>query len=179
MKRKAPEQIMALMTRDIDIEPIISPTPQKDLNAFQISFTAQNPHIAQQITSTLTSLFIQENLKSREEQAANTTGFLHQRTEETKKRLEVQEQRLRDFKMQNLGDLPEQQSGNLGVLSGLQSQLQTTAANLSRAQEQRVYLQSLLSGYESLASQEVPPAVWRLPGRCPEPPLRWRLHRPN
>ena len=157
-KRKAPEQIMALMLRDIDIEPIISPTPQRDLNAFQISFTAQDPQIAQQITSTLTSLFIQENLKSREEQATNTTGFLHQRTEEAKKRLEVQEQRLRDFKMQNLGELPEQQQGNLGVLSGLQSQLQTTAANLSRAQEQRVYLQSLLSGYESLASQEVPPA---------------------
>ena len=34
-KRKAPEQIMALMLRDIDIEPIISGTPQKDLNAFQ------------------------------------------------------------------------------------------------------------------------------------------------
>ena len=157
-KGKAPEEIIALMVRDIDVAPVASASPQRDLNAFQISFTAGDPHIAQQITSTLTSLFIQENLKSREEQAANTTGFLHQRTEDAKKKLEVQEQKLRDFKMQNLGELPEQQQGNLGVLAGLQSQLQTTAANLSRAQEQRVYLQSLLSGYESLAAQEIPPA---------------------
>ena len=155
-KRKAPEQIMALMLRDIDIEPIISPTPQKDLNAFQISFTTEDPHVAQAVTSTLTSLFIQENLQTREEQATNTTGFLHQRMEDSKKKLEVQEQRLRDFKMQYLGELPEQQQGNLGVLAGLQSQLQSTAATLSRAQEQRVYLQSLLSGYEAMASNDVP-----------------------
>ena len=155
-KRKAPEQIMALMLRDIDIEPIISATPDKDLNAFQISFTTEDPHVAQEVTSTLTSLFIQENLTTREEQAANTTGFLHQRMEDSKKKLEAQEQRLRDFKMQYLGELPEQQQGNLGVLGSLQSQLQSTAASLSRAQEQRVYLQSLLSGYEAMASRDVP-----------------------
>ena len=155
-KRRAPEQIMAMMLRDIDIEPINSGIPQKDLNAFRISFTAEDPHVAQGVTSTLTSLFIQENLRSREEQAVNTTGFLHQRMEVAKKQLEVQEQRLREFKMQNLGELPEQQQGNLGVLASLQAQLQTTAAGLSRAQEQRVYLESLLNGYQAMATQDIP-----------------------
>lgn len=155
VKRSAPEQIMDLMLRDIDIEPINSGMQQRDLNAFRISFTSEDPHIAQEVTSTLTSLFIQENLKTREEQAANTTGFLHQRMEDAKKKLEVLEQRLRDFKMQNLGELPEQQQGNLGVLSSLQAQLQTTAASLSRAQEQRVYLESLLNGYEAMTAQDV------------------------
>ena len=155
-KRLAPEQVMALMLRDISIDAIASSTPQKDLNAFSISFTTENPLVAQQVTSTLTSLFIQENLKTREEQAANTTGFLHQRMEDAKKKLEVQEQRLREFKMQYLGELPEQQQGNLGVLSSLQAQLQSTAAGMSRAQEQRVYLESLLSGYQAMASQNVP-----------------------
>ena len=155
-KRRAPEQIMAMMLHDIDIEPITSLTPQKDLNAFRISFTTENPYVAQQVTSTLTSLFIQESLKSQEEQAVNTTGFLHQRMEDAQKKLEVQEQRLRDFKMQNLGELPEQQQGNIGVMQGLQAQLQNTASSLSRAQEQRVYLESLLSGYQSMASNDVP-----------------------
>ena len=155
-KRLAPEQVMVLMLRDISIDAIVSGTPQKDLNAFSISFTTENPLVAQQVTSTLTSLFIQENLKTREEQAANTTGFLHQRMEDAKKKLEVQEQRLREFKMQYLGELPEQQQGNLGVLSSLQAQLQSTAAGMSRAQEQRVYLESLLSGYQAMAAQNVP-----------------------
>jgi succinoglycan biosynthesis transport protein ExoP len=168
-KGKAPEQIMALMLRDIDIEPINSGSPQKDLNAFRISFTTEDPHVAQAVTSTLTSLFIQENLKTREEQAANTTGFLHQRMEDAKTQLEAQEQRLRDFKMQNLGELPEQQQGNLGVMSGLQGQLQSTSASLSRAQEQRVYLESLLSGYQAMASQDVPLAGVVSPGNVSRP----------
>jgi polysaccharide chain length determinant protein (PEP-CTERM system associated) len=145
-KRLAPEQVMALMLRDIYIEPITSVTPQKDLNAFRISFTTENPYVAQQVTSTLTSLFIQESLKSQEEQAVNTTGFLHQRMEDAQKKLEVQ----------NLGELPEQQQGNIGVMQGLQAQLQNTASSLSRAQEQRVYLESLLSGYQSMASNDIP-----------------------
>jgi succinoglycan biosynthesis transport protein ExoP len=170
-KRKAPEQIMSLMLRDIAIEPIASGNGQKDLNAFRISFTANDSHVAQAVTSTLTSLFIQENLRSREEQAANTTGFLHQRMEEAKKQLEVQEQRLRDFKMQNLGELPEQQPGNLGVLSSLQAQLQSTAASLSRAQEQRVYLESLLNGYEAMAAQDVPLQIGAAPAVHPPTPI--------
>jgi uncharacterized protein involved in exopolysaccharide biosynthesis len=51
--------------------------------------------------------------------------------------------------MQNLGELPEQQQGNLAILSGLQSQLQSTMTALSRAQEQGEYLKSL-SGYRAL-----------------------------
>jgi len=162
--RKAPEEIMAMMLRDIDIEPLDQVSPQRDLNSFRISFTTENPVVAQEVTSTLTSLFIEENLKTREEQSVNTTGFLHQRMEEAKKKLEDQEQRLRDFKMQYLGELPEQQQGNLGVLSSLQSQLQSTAASLSRAQEQRVYLESLLSGYQAIDSQSNSSSSSVLPG---------------
>ena len=69
--------------------------------------------------------------------------------EATKKKLADAEEQVRSFKMQNLGELPEQQQGNLAILSGLQSQLQNTMSNLSRAQEQREYLRSL-SGYRAL-----------------------------
>ena len=155
-KRLAPEEITKLMLRDIGIEPLTSdPMQQRDLNSFRISFITENPVVAQQVTSKLTSLFIQENLKTREEQASNTTSFLHDHVETAKRILEAQEQRLRDFKMQYLGELPEQQQGNLGVLSSLQSQLQNTGSGMSRAQEQRVYLESLLSGYQAMAAQNV------------------------
>src|SRR5262249_55508096 len=55
------------------------------------------------------------------------------------------------FKMKYLGELPEQQPGNLGILTGLQIQLQNTMANVNRAQQQRVYLDSLLAGYRRQA----------------------------
>lgn len=57
--------------------------------------------------------------------------------------------------MQALGELPEQQQGNLAILAGLHAQLQNTMATLSRAREQQVYLQSLLSQYESLSPAAV------------------------
>jgi uncharacterized protein involved in exopolysaccharide biosynthesis len=70
-----------------------------------------------------------------------------------KKTLTEQEERLRDFKMQNLGELPEQQQGNVAILSGIQAQLQNTVAGLARARQQQVYLQSLLDEYRRLSSR--------------------------
>ena len=154
-KRLAPEEVMDLMRKNIDILPMNASPERKDFNAFKISFTADNPQLAQEVTSRLTSLFIEENLKTREDQARNTTNFLSAQLEIVQKKLTEQEARLRDYKMQHLGELPEQQPGNLAILSGMQTQLQNTTANLNRAQQQRVYLESQLSGYRGLASRGV------------------------
>ncbi|MGH9446180.1 MAG: hypothetical protein ACRD3O_10685, partial [Terriglobia bacterium] len=123
---------------------------QKDVNAFKISFTAGNPAVAQKVTEMLTSFFIDENLKLQEQQDVGTTSFLKDQLASADKDLEGQEQRLRDFRMTNLGELPEQEQGNLEIMSGLHIQLQSTMAEVSRAQEQRVYLRSLLNQYQNL-----------------------------
>ncbi|MGA9058308.1 MAG: Wzz/FepE/Etk N-terminal domain-containing protein, partial [Terriglobia bacterium] len=123
----APELILSRMRADIDVkplDPVGGSSEQKDLNAFKISFTASTPLVAQEITSRLTSIFIQTNLKSRARQATNTTNFLHEQLEAAKAKLADQEQKLKDFKMQYLGSLPEQQQGNLAILASIQSQLQ-------------------------------------------------------
>jgi succinoglycan biosynthesis transport protein ExoP len=148
-KRLSPEGLLELMRHDIGIEPIEGQSAQKDVNSFKISFISNNPQLAQEVTSKLTSLFIEQNLVTREHQATTTTNFLQEQLEATKNRLSEAEEQVRSFKMQNLGELPEQQPGNLAILSGLQSQLQNTVSSLSRAQEQREYLKSL-STYRAL-----------------------------
>jgi polysaccharide biosynthesis transport protein len=145
----APEELVSNMLKDIEIQPLDK--RQEDFNSFRISFSARDPRTAQRVTSTLTSLFIEENLRSREEQATTATNFLHEQVEAKRKEMEQHEQRLRDFKMQYLGELPEQQQGNVGILTGLQIQLQNTMANINRAQQQRIYLDSLLEGYRRQA----------------------------
>jgi succinoglycan biosynthesis transport protein ExoP len=173
-QRLAPEEVITLMRKYIEIEPLETvpgapPAPGgKTFNAFKISFSAEKAILAQEVTSQLTSLFIQENLKVREDQANTTTNFLDERVDAAKKRLAEQEERLRDFKMQNLGTLPEQQSSNLAILSSAQAQLQNTTASLDRARQQRAYLESLLEAYRRLASRGVSPPV--LPSR-PETPV--------
>jgi polysaccharide chain length determinant protein (PEP-CTERM system associated) len=119
-----------------------------EVNAFRISFTADTPQLAYAVTQRLSTLFIEQNRKTRSDQAATTTDFLHEQLETTKKDLETKEQQLRDFKMAYLGELPEQQQGNLSIFAGLQSQLDNILGSRGRAQQQRLYLESLLSAYE-------------------------------
>jgi len=152
-KHLLPEEVDALMRQDIKIEPL-TPTPgHKDSNAFKISFTAPRAILAQAVTSKLTSLFIQENLKTREDQARNTTDFLRERLETARQKLDKQETLLRDFKTTHLGELPEQQQGNLAILGGAQRELQNISASLERAQQQRAYLESLINSYRRLMSR--------------------------
>jgi polysaccharide biosynthesis transport protein len=142
-KRVSPESLLGLMRHDIEIEPLESVSERKDVSSFKISFIASSPQLAQQVTSKLTSLFIEQNLETREHQATTTTDFLREQLETAKGKLGDAEEQVRAFKMQHLGELPEQQAGNLAIMAGLQSQLQNTMASLNRADEQREYLESL------------------------------------
>lgn len=155
-EHSATETILSRMRDDIDVQPLDpvgESSGRKDLNAFKISYTARAPLIAQEVTSRLATLFIQTSIASRARQATNTTSFLHEQLETAKAKLTDQEQQLKQFKMQYLGSLPEQQQGNLAILASIQSELQNTEDSLNRARQQKVYLQSMLDGYRRLASQ--------------------------
>ncbi len=154
--RLSPEELEAKMRKQIIIAPIITRPDEKNIDAFKISFVAESPRKAQAVANRLTSLFIEQNLETREHQASVTTSFLKEQLEVAKEKLAQQESRVRDFKLQNLGELPEQQNGNLAVLTGLQAQLQNIQSGSARAQEQRVYLQSLLNGYQGLTARGIP-----------------------
>jgi polysaccharide biosynthesis transport protein len=145
-----------LMRKDIQITPIQKDISEKDINALKIAFTADDPITAQRVTDRLTGFFIEENLKLQEQQDVGTTGFLKDQLASAEGDLKEQEQRLRDFKMTNLGQLPEQEQENLSILSGLHMQLQSTMGEVSRAQEQRTYLRSLLDQYRTMDSFRLP-----------------------
>jgi polysaccharide chain length determinant protein (PEP-CTERM system associated) len=150
-KRMGPDELVDFMRKHITIEPLISDTESRKANAFKISYLGSTAHATQDVVSRLTSLFIEENLKTQGQQAAGTTNFLADQLSAARASLEEQEKRLRDFKMEHLGELPEDQQGNVQILSGLQMQMQNTEAALARARQQQVYLESLLAQYRSLA----------------------------
>jgi len=152
----SPEQRVELMRSNITITPTEKGADPKGLNAFDISFTGDDPRSAQAVTERLTTLFIQENNESREAQSTDTTKFLADKLAEAAADLKEQESRVRDFKMRNLGELPEQQEANLSALSALHGQLQSSMTALERARAQQAYLQSLVSQYEEIASSGVP-----------------------
>ncbi len=141
----SPDEKVERMRKDIDIEVVRD--PQNRVDAFNVYYVGRNPRVAQQVTSELTDLFINENLEVRQQQSEDTTKFLEGQLETTRGTLAEQEQKIREFKAEHVGELPAQLESNLQILSGVQSQLQTEQDSLNTARQQRAYLQSLVDLY--------------------------------
>ena len=136
------------MRKDIGIDLVRD--ERNRITAFNVSYSAYDPRVAQKVTSELTNLFINENLEVRQQQSEDTTQFLERQLETARKILSDQEEKIRAFKGQHVGELPAQVGSNLQILAGLQSQLQTEEDALNTAKQQRVYLETLVNQYRSL-----------------------------
>jgi succinoglycan biosynthesis transport protein ExoP len=103
--------------------------------AFTLSFRGRDPETVANVTNTLASLFVEENLKLRERQAAGTAEFLRVQLEEMKRKLDQEEQRVGEFKERHLGELPEQTPVNLAILERLNMELRLNKENQIRVME--------------------------------------------
>ena len=152
------------MRKDIDIELVRDPHDAQ-ISAFNIYYSASNPRIAQQVTGELTNLFINANLQVRQQESEDTTKFLESQLENARTSLSDQEAKVREFEGEHIGELPDQQASNLQILSGLQSQLTSEQDALNTAQQQHVYLETLINQYRAL--EETPRASANIPTRLP------------
>ncbi len=146
--RRNPEAQVDKMRKDIEID-LVKDTDNR-VTAFNVYYTARDPIIAQQVTSKLTNLFINENLEVRQQQSEDTTKFLEDQLESARQSLAAQEDQMRNFKGAHVGELPAQLGSNLQILGGLQSQLQAAEDALNTARQQHVYLQSLVDQYRAM-----------------------------
>lgn len=121
-----------------------SPTDEP-LPGFYIGYTNSDPSRAQKICSALTSLMVDENLRSRADIVKGTTDFLSRQVEDAKRAIDDQDAKLAAFKKQYLGQLPGDIDTNMRMLSSLNSQLDATTQTLSRAQQDKSYSESLLA----------------------------------
>ena len=138
------------MRKDIKIGLVESPGHRGELTAFKIDYSARSRELAQRVNSELTSLFIDENLKSQQQESENTTSFLENQLASARSQLEAQEATVRAFKARHLGDLPGQLESNVQILTGLQTQLDHNQRALDGAKQQRLYLESLLQQHQSV-----------------------------
>ena len=156
-----PDALVGRMRKDIKIDLI---TAEGRLSAFKVSYSATNPQVAREVTQALTSLFINENLEDRQQLAEDTTSFLQSELDEARHNLSEQEERLREFRTQHVGELPEQLQSNLQILGGLQIQLQAANDTLNQTEQRNLYLRSLLRQYQTF---EAPSAADGGPSTAP------------
>jgi polysaccharide chain length determinant protein (PEP-CTERM system associated) len=143
-----PDEKVEGMRKQIEIELVRD--AHEHVSSFNVYYSAHDPRVAQQVTSELTNLFISENLEVRQQQSEDTTKFLESQLETARQTLSDQEEKIREFKGQHVGELPTQVGSNLQILAGLQSQLQNDEDALNTAKQQRVYLETLVNQYRSL-----------------------------
>ncbi len=142
--------MVARLRNAVKISPMepMTGTENRQLPGFYVNVDFDDPRVAQQICTEITSMFLEQNAKEREQQAARTTSFLSEQLEDAKVKLDEQDAKLAQFKRQFLGSLPEEEQTNLSLLTGMNAQLEANTQALSRAEQDRAFNESLLSQQE-------------------------------
>jgi protein tyrosine kinase modulator len=143
----------------IGVKPVqsIIQDPKGGLPGFYISFTYSNPQTAQQVCDRITSMFIDEDIRFREQAAQGTTDFLDNQLQDAKRQLDQQDARLAKFKQKYLGALPDDTQTNLSILTSLNVQLEGVTGSIQRTAQDKSYVESFLEQQlETLKSKASP-----------------------
>jgi len=128
---------------------VMQGTGPHQLPGFYISATFDTPQLAQQVCTEITSMFLAQNARQTEQQASRTTNFLGEQLAEAKKKLDQEDAKLADFKRQHPGSLPEDTQGNIGMLTGTNTQLEANTQAIARAEQEKAFNESLLQQEEA------------------------------
>jgi len=133
-----------LTQKAIGIQPM--PSGQSHgMPGFSITFKAQDARTAQLVCGEITSLFVSDNLKAREQSANGTTDFLRQQLADSKRNLDEQDAKLAAFQQKYIGRLPEQKSSNVNTLQALTTQLDAATQSLNHAQQNVTFYEAMVA----------------------------------
>lgn len=140
------ESLVDRLRNAIKVTPIepMTGTNAQGLPGFSISVNFDDPRIAQQICSTVTSMFMEQNLRLRQDISEQTTQFLAKQLGDAKAQLDDQDAKLAAFERQHIGSRPEDEQRNLNLVTSLSSQLEAANQALSRAQQDKSFADSML-----------------------------------
>jgi len=125
-------------------------------NTFTLTVVYEIPKVAQDVASRLASYLIEQNSRTREVATQGTTQFLESQLEDTRKKLEAQEDKLKAYKVQYGGELPEQMQANLGRLARLQDQIKASTEAITRMEDRKVFIESQI---HNMGGQNFPSGV--------------------
>jgi len=124
--------------------------------SFRISYVNRDAKTAQKTTERLASLFIEENMRDRENVAEDTNQFLDSQLEDAKRRLLEHEKKLEEYRSRYGGELPTQVTSNLQAIQNLQVQLQSLSEAADRARERRLLLERQIADLQVEAAPVTP-----------------------
>jgi len=111
------------------------------------------------VAERLAGLFIDENLKDREQMAQGTSQFLESQLEDARKRLVEQETRLEAYRRAHAGQLPSQVDSNLAAINSAQLQTQRLQDTVARERDQLQLLERQIADATSPEAAAAEPVL--------------------
>jgi polysaccharide biosynthesis transport protein len=142
-KRESEQEIIRTMQQSIGVEPVTAMGAQ--LSAFRITFRGKNPVEVTQVANQIAAMFIEQNLKAREQESYGTADFLQSELDKTSQQLQQKETELAEIRSRYISDLPESAQFHVQESENLRMQLRSVEDRISRNQQEKVYLQSLMA----------------------------------
>ena len=144
------EDVIERMRRDVSVQVVRG-------DAFRVAYVSESPVTAMRVTERLAGLFIDENLKDREQLAQGTSQFLESQVEDAKRRLIEQEQRLETYRRAHAGQLPSQVQSNLAAINNAQMQSQRLQDSIARDHDNLQTIERQLADLNNQPEAAPPP----------------------
>lgn len=153
-KKSTREEILESMRDNIKLKAISAEigekgrrrTGQSEMTiAFSIAYRGKDPGQVQKVAGTLASLYLEQNLKTREAQAQSTTQFLEAELKELQNRIQDLGKKITAFKETHEGLLPEQQTFNREQATRLEMDAKNLEAAIRNKEDQKIYLQGQMA----------------------------------
>ncbi len=148
VKQLPMEDVIDLMRENIRIE------PSKRGDNFTISYQGSNPNKVAKVANALAAKFIEENMKYREQRATETSNYVSDELRLAKATMDRKEAAMRDFKLKNFEEMPEQREGNMKRLTSLQEQYQGKLDAILELERTRVMVQEQLAAHKNLLESQ-------------------------
>ncbi len=157
-------EIIDRMRNGITVELISAANPArgargKSLIAFTLSFDHRSPNTAHRVANELVTLYLNENVKTRTERAAETTEFLTKESERLKAELDSLEQQIAAYKQEHGNALPEHQELRLNMFARIEGELKDIDRQAKATQDELRFLDIELSSAKSGGSPVLPNSV--------------------
>ena len=146
------EQLIEKMRKDIIFETITAEVMDnrtgRQINAtiaFSLSYQGRDPAMVQKVTNILASLYLEENLKVREQQIKGTNRFIEEEMKSLQALLAGTDAKIAEFKRRNLDTLPELNQFNLQSADRYDRDVDQAREQLKMLKEREQALESQLA----------------------------------
>ena len=138
------EVLVERLEQDIKMT-VDSRTDQTPATSFTLSYTGLTGETAAAVTNALASFFVERNDTLRTLQSSQATKYLEEQIAETRKRLDAQASRVKDFASRNSGALPQQLLAGVATVQRYNMELQQNGDEHRKQAERRQELQRQLA----------------------------------